>query len=102
MGGSVPATRVTYRRVGNLVTREVAGETIAIPVRANAAELDSIFTFNEVGSAVWALLDKAQDVAEIVASVAGTFEVAPDQARQDVVRFLDTLLEAGLVERQEG
>jgi hypothetical protein len=102
MGSPAPPARSTIRKVGSYVTREIAGETIAVPVRANVADLGAIYTFNEVGGAIWALLDSERDLTQIVESLAEQFDIAPDQAREDVVRFIDTLLEAGLVERLAG
>jgi hypothetical protein len=95
-------SRSTIRKVGSYVTREIAGETIAVPVRANVADLEALYTFNEVGAAIWTLLDSECDEAEIAESLAETFDITAEQARQDVVRFIDTLLEAGLVERRGG
>lgn len=88
------------RKVGDYVTRKIAGETIVVPIRAQAAELDFVYVLNEVGAAIWSQLDLGLAPAEIAAAIASDFEVAPETARQDVDRFLETLLGAGVVEGQ--
>jgi hypothetical protein len=47
--GDLTATRV--RRSSNVVSRVVADEAIVVPIRRGAADLDSIYTFNESGTA---------------------------------------------------
>ena len=39
-------------RHGEFVTREVAGETLVVPLRAGVGDLDSIYTVNDVGAAI--------------------------------------------------
>lgn len=46
---------------------------------------------------MWELIDGATTVDEIVAAVARGFEVGTDQARTDVLEFVTSLAEAGLI-----
>jgi len=88
------------RKVGDYVTRKIAGETIVVPIRAQAAELDFVYVLNEVGATIWSRLDEGLAPAEIAAAIADEFEVDPEVARQDVDRFLRALLGTGVVEGQ--
>jgi hypothetical protein len=89
---------VSIRKAGNFVTRRIGGETIVVPIRASAAELDSVFVLNEVGAAIWAGIDQGLGSSEIATTIAAEFDVSPETARQDVARFLELLREAGIVE----
>jgi len=84
------------RLSSDIVSRRIAGEQILVPVRNGAAQIDYLFTANEVGSAVFALLDGRRDGTEIARLLAGEFEVTEEQARLDVIEFLAELYEAGL------
>jgi Coenzyme PQQ synthesis protein D (PqqD) len=86
-----------YLRKKDFVVRKVAGETILVPVRNSVAGLDAIFTLNEVGGTVWALLD-GRSVREIVDEVCGTYETGLEVAASDVTEFLASLDEAGLID----
>jgi hypothetical protein len=86
-----------FAKVGEFVTRSVAGETIVVPIRAGVGDLDSIYTFNEVGSVIWSLIDGATTTGDIVDIVTDRFEVEAEEARNDVVEFLGTLKGAGLI-----
>jgi hypothetical protein len=88
----------TVRKSGQYVTRQIAGETILVPIRAEAAQLDSVYVFNEVGARIWQLVEEGRDEDAIVASLADEFEVTPERAREDLAAFLRTLHEAGLAE----
>ncbi len=91
---------MTFRKAGDYVTRRIADETIVVPIRARAAELDSVFVLNEVGAAIWAQLDSEHDAAAIATRIAERFAVPAETARRDVTQFLGTLVEAGLLEGQ--
>lgn len=88
---------VSFRKSENHVTRTIADETIIVPIRAEAADLDSIFVLNEVGAAIWTLLDTETGLDPIAATLSRQFEVEPAKARADAERFLAALRESGLV-----
>jgi hypothetical protein len=81
----------------DLVTRDIAGEMIIVPVRREAAKLDSIFTLNEPGNMIWALIDGQTSVSHIVEALCNAYEVAPEEAIEDVADFLRSLEKAGLI-----
>ncbi len=91
-----PAT--IFRPKGEYVTREIGGETILVPVRSGVAELDSVFTLNEVGTVIWEGVARGDTLGEIVAAVVAEFEVGEEQALRDAVEFLESLRESGVVE----
>lgn len=86
-----------FRQKSGLVTRSIGGETIIVPVEAHVCDLDSVFTLNEVGSTVWALLDGRTGLDQIVAAVCDRYEVAPEDARRDVAELIDSMAAAGLI-----
>ncbi len=88
------------KKAGNFVTRKIAGETIVVPIRANAAELDSVYVFNEVGASIWTQLDEGRSPAEITEAITVEFDVPAETARHDVDQFLEALLGAGVIEGQ--
>ena len=82
---------------GEYVTRRIAGETIVVPIRSQAALLDAVYVLNEVGARAWELIQQGRGEDEVVATLAGEFEVEPERARADLLGFLGVLREAGLV-----
>ena len=81
----------------NFVTREIAGETIVVPIRARTEDLDSIFTLNELGTTIWNLIDGRTNVNQIVEAISNTYDVTEDEATKDTFDFLASLEAAGLI-----
>ncbi len=86
-----------FERDENLVTRTIAGETIIVPVADRVCDLDSIYTLNEVGSRVWALLDGRASAGQIAGAIESEYAVDPDRARADVAGFLGDLEASRLI-----
>jgi hypothetical protein len=87
-----------FVRSKSVVSRRVSGETLIVPVRGKVGDLASIYSFNEVGSLIWQLLEIPRDVCALVAAVERAYDVDPQQAQQDVSKFLDDVLSVGLIE----
>jgi Coenzyme PQQ synthesis protein D (PqqD) len=81
-----------YARTTEIIGTDVDGEVVLLnPVSWNYFELDNI------GSAIWALLEPPQSLPSLVEALMVRFTV--DQARclSDAQTFLDALIDHGLV-----
>lgn len=87
-----------FIRSKTVVSRRVAGETLIVPIRGKVGDLASIYSFNQTGSLIWQLLETPKGLADLIAALEQEYDVAPDQARQDVTQFLQDTLAVGLVE----
>ena len=90
-----------FTKRSDLVTRNISGETIIVPVEGHVGDLDSIYTLNEAGSTIWALLDGQTSLDQIAAAISDQFEVTPERARRDVVELIDSLQAAGLIKMSD-
>lgn len=88
---------IRFERDPSVVHREIAGESILVPVRSRSADLESIFTLNSVGSRIWELMDGERPLVEIKELLAGEYAVTPQQLEADVLDFVEQLLEADVV-----
>jgi len=89
-------------RTRSVVSRVVGGETLVVPVRGKVGDLASIYSFNGVGSFIWKLLEEPVSLADLVAAVEHEYAVSEEQARKDVMRFVEDLISAGLVQPYPG
>jgi hypothetical protein len=80
----------------SFVTRRIAGETIIVPVTGDVADLDAVYTLNEVGSFIWHLIDGRQSAQAIAEAVSAEYDVALERAALDVDELLTTLEAKGL------
>lgn len=86
-----------FVRSSDLVSRDVAGEMVVVPICRGVGDLDSIFTFNTVGTHVWNLLTEGRSEAELTSSITQRFQVSEYVAQSDVRNFLTDLLGVGLI-----
>ncbi len=86
-----------YKKTEDIVTRSIAGETILVPVRAHVADLNAVYTLNEVGSRAWQLIDGKTSLSSIVQTLVMEYEVESGTVEQDIGELIDSLHEAGLI-----
>jgi Coenzyme PQQ synthesis protein D (PqqD) len=94
---SVNTTPVRHARNTAIVSREVAGETIVVPICRGVGDLDSVYTFNPIGKNLWRLLEQSRSTEELANWVATHYEVSAEQAALDVQSYLAELKEVGLI-----
>lgn len=94
---SVNMTQVRHVRNTAIVSRDVAGETIVVPICRGVGDLDSVYTFNSVGRSLWHLLEDGRTAEELANWVATRYEVKAAQAFADVQSYLSELREVGLI-----
>ena len=75
----------------SFVTRQIAGETLIVPIAGHVADLDSIYVLNDVASRIWELVRSPTSAGRIAEILASEFEVSLERAAQDVAEFLDSL-----------
>ena len=83
---------------GEFVLREIAGETILVPVGRTALAFNGIITLNQTGIEIWKGLQEEKSREEILAALLEQFEVAADAATEDLDAFLVTLRAQDLIE----
>ena len=87
-----------YRKGPDVVSRRIAGEAVLVPVRSQVAEIDCLFTLNDMGSLVWDLLDGERSVSQIAEVICESYEVTAEEATRDLLGFLAALESAGLID----
>jgi hypothetical protein len=90
----------TVRHIQNtdIVSRDVAGDTIVVPICRGGADLDSVYMFNSLGRELWLLLAVGRTSDELAEWVITHYQVRPEQAFTDIRNFLAELRELGLIQ----
>ncbi len=86
-----------FVKESDLVTRDVAGEEIIVPIKGHVGDLEGVFTLNEVGAMIWRLIDGQTTGRQLTEAVRNEYDVEATEAEKDVVDFLRSLEEAGLI-----
>ena len=92
------------RREPNLVSREVAGEVVLIPVVSDAVRLDAYLYLldNEVAVRVWDLIDGKRSIEQIRRVIWEEFEIDEATLKTDVADFIKQLEEVGAIMKGHG
>ena len=88
-----------YRLTENVVSREIEGEIIIVPLTAGIGDAeDDLFSLNETGKAVWGYLDGTHSVQEIIDLLEKKYESDRNGITDDVTGFLSELLSRQIIE----
>lgn len=74
--------------------RAIGEETVLLNL-----ERGLYFGLDEVGARIWELLAAEKSFPEIASVVAGEYDVNIEQVRSDLIEFIGTLVEKGLLEK---
>ena len=85
------------RQNPDFVVREINAELVLVPVTRQAADLESLFTLNEVGGRIWRLIETCDTAQEIAQQIANEYEVEEADALVDVEELLQQLREVRAV-----
>ncbi|MBI5217551.1 MAG: PqqD family protein [Bacteroidia bacterium] len=77
-----------YNKKNNLVSRKIGDEYILVPIINNIAEMDKVYTLNEVGAFIWDNIDGKNNIRQIIHSVTSEFDVDEVTATADVTEFI--------------
>ena len=80
-----------------LIKREIAGDTILVPVGKSVYESNGLFVLNELGAFIWDLLPTVNTEEEICNLVLEQYDVQREVAEKDVKEFLDKLKEMNIL-----
>ncbi len=86
-----------YQKDPSLVSREIAGEVILVPIRQNIGDLESIYTLNETAAFAWSLIDGQRTLEEIREQIVNEFNVQVEPAGEDLLELVVGLQEIGAV-----
>ena len=87
-----------YLQDPSIVSRNIAGEMILVPIRSNVGDLDSIYTLNETAARIWELLDGEHSLGAVRDAIVAEFEVEQEEAVQDVLALIAQLESIGAVQ----
>ncbi|MCD6586436.1 MAG: PqqD family protein [Desulfobacteraceae bacterium] len=85
---------------GHVVTRKIVDETILVPISGNLANMQRIFTINEVGASIWAMINGKKTVKEIRNALSLEFDAEEDQLDKDLCDFIEQLKQSELILEQ--
>ena len=80
-----------------LIKREIAGDTILVPVGKTVYDSNGLFVLNELGVFIWDLLPNVETQEEICQAILKEYEVSEQEAKKDVAEFLNKLRQLNVI-----
>lgn len=77
----------------DVLSSELGAEHVLLNLREG-----TYYSLEDVGGAIWKLLQAPVSVAEICRAIVDTYDVDPERCQRDVVRLLGVLCEHQLIE----
>jgi len=87
-----------YMQSEDVVTREIEGELIIIPLTAGIGDMeDELFSLNETGRTIWNSLDKKRTLKQVLEELSEEFEAGEGEIENDLLGFLRELLKRRMI-----
>ncbi len=80
------------------VVREVAGESVVVPVGEMSKIFHGMINLNETGAFLWKFFSAEHTLEEGIAALLGEYDVDEAVARADVEAFVKTIQDNGFAE----
>ena len=79
------------------ILRTVAGSTVLVPVGDATKDFPGMITMNATSAFLWETLSQSQTAESLMEALCSRYDVTPQQAKEDVDKFLHTLTLVGAV-----
>lgn len=86
-----------YKKNDEIVSREIAGETILVPIKGKLADMQRVFALENVSEFIWQHLDGQATLDTILKCLTESYDIDHARARSDIAEFIDELLQAELI-----
>ena len=83
-------------REDSIVSREIVGEVVLVPIRRTVGQLDSIYSLNEIAARIWNLIDGTRSIGRIAEQIADEYDVEREVAIRDTAELCKELIELGV------
>ncbi|MBU0486936.1 MAG: PqqD family protein [Bacteroidetes bacterium] len=79
---------MVYRKNENIVARKSGNEYILVPVSGDIANMEEVYTLNEMGGFIFDLIDGIIDSELIIETVASNFQVDTEIAKKEITEYI--------------
>jgi hypothetical protein len=91
----LPHIDVRYQRNPDFIYRKIVDESVLVPIHQDVADMDSIYTLNEVGAFIWEQLEQPTTQSALQAAILEAYDAQPDILTADLEQFLDDMRTIG-------
>ncbi len=90
---------VQYHRNPDFIHRKIADESILVPIHQDVADMNCIYTLNEMGAFIWELLGEPKTKHALQSVILEEYAADPKILTADIARFLDEMESINAIEK---
>ena len=87
-----------YVQNPDFIYRKIVDEIILVPIHQDIADLDSIFSLNNIGAFLWEQLEQPKAKPELTQAILEEYDVDQTTAGQDLDNFIAAMLNFGALQ----
>jgi len=88
---------VVYKKSIDFVEKQIGNETVLVPISDNIADMNKVFTLNEVGTFIYNKINNKNSVNDILSTLTEEYEVDTAVAHNDIEQFINHALSKGVI-----
>lgn len=81
----------------NFIFRKIVDEMVLVPIKQNVADLNAIFTLNDLGAFIWEKLENPSTHAELEEAIFAGYDADIIEVKRDLEVFLHEMAEIGAI-----
>ncbi|WP_430816289.1 PqqD family protein [Carboxylicivirga sp. RSCT41] len=86
-----------YIKQTGFVEKTVGNEMVVVPLVGTVAQMEKVFSLNEIGSFIYNNLGSKKSTGEITELILNEFEIDRETAQKDVEQFLEKAVANGVI-----
>ena len=90
---------VRYERNPDFIYRRIVDEAVLVPIHQDVADMECLYTLNDVGAFIWQTLAAPATEAGLQQAVLAEYAAEPETVAADLGRFLEGMAAAGAIRR---
>lgn len=72
----------------NYIFRMILDEALLVPIRQNIADMNALYTLNDVGAFIWQQLEQPHTLDELHNRLLAEYETDPETLNQDLYTYV--------------
>lgn len=89
----------TYQRNPDFIYRKIVEETVLVPIHQNVADMNCIYTLNDMGAFIWEQLEQPHTLADLQQLILQEYDADPEVLLPDLTQFLDEMTDIGALQQ---
>jgi hypothetical protein len=98
-GGYLTKEETRYARNPDFIYRKIVDEAVLVPIHKDVADMECIYTLNELGAFIWERLEEPTTQGELQAVVLEAYDAETQALVADLTRFLEEMTGIGAVRK---